>query len=391
VLLSQRVVSIYDELTDAGTRRLRVEQLLDRAALAYPALVPSPDEVRAERGRGLRDQHGVEFAQGQFLAAVLAEPSIGTHLVESMLRPRPESLKRLPEYAESGRAGLGAARVERQGNMGVVTIERGDRLNAENDATTSALEAAVDLVLLDPRSEIGVLRGGIVDHRRYRGRRVFSSGLDLSELYAGKLSYLFFVLRELGFVAKMHRGMAAPDAEQVREPTVAPLAGDGWIEKPWLAGVDTFAIGGGAQLLLVMDAVVAAEDALLSLPASQEGIIPGAAALRLPAFVGVSAAHRSIMFGEQWRADGPEGRKLCDHVVAPDAVDDAIESVAGTLLAMGPTSVVANRRALRAAREPLDAFRRFMATYAIEQARCMGSAAVAGNLERTWVNRKPPT
>jgi thioesterase DpgC len=255
----------------------------------------------------------------------------------------------------------------------VVTLTRPERLNAENDETTAALETAVDLVLLDPASEAGVLRGGVVEHPRYRGRRVFSSGLDLSELYAGDLSYLFFIVRELGFVAKMLRGAGSEDD---------------WFEVPWLAGVETFAIGGGAQLLLVMDRVVAEPEALLSLPASREGIIPGAAALRLPRFTGLSLARRSIMFAEQWAAESLEGRLLVDELADPGEVGDATAAAAERLLEMGQVSVLANRRALRLAQEPLDAFRAFMSTYAIEQARCLTSDALVANLERTWVGRR---
>lgn len=325
--------------------------------------------------------------QGQLVAEWLAEPTTGTHLIGSMLRPKPESLSLLSRYRSEGAVDLGAATVERRRNQGVVTIARPERLNAENDETTVALETAVDLVLLDPGSEVGILRGSVVDHPRYRGRRVFSSGLDLSELYAGTLSYLFFIVRELGFVAKMLRGCAAPDAVDAREPAGSPETDEGWHEKPWIAGVETFAIGGGAQLLLVMDRVVAERDALLSLPASREGIVPGAAALRLPAFVGLAPARRSILFDEEWPADSPEGRLLVDDLVEPAGVDDAIDAAAAKLLAMGSVSVVANRRALRAAQEPLDSFRTFMSTYAIEQARCMASEALAANLERNWVNR----
>jgi thioesterase DpgC len=379
--------ALYDELTEGRTIRLRVEELLERAAAAHPGLLPGPEQIAAERGRELRQQEGIEFAQGRLLASWLADPGVGTHLIESMLRPKPEAVALLTRYRAEGRVDLGAASVERQGNLGVVMLTRPERLNAENDETTVALETAVDLVLLDPDSEAGVLRGGVVDHPRYRGRRVFSSGLDLSELYAGALSYLFFIVRDLGFVAKMLRGAAAPDAGEVAEPAAAPLAGEGWLEVPWLAGVETFAIGGGAQLLLVMDRVVAERDAGLSLPASREGIIPGAAALRLPRFVGLSVARRSIMFDEQWPADSSEGRLLVDEVVERDEVGDAIAAAAERLLAMGSVSVLANRRALRAAQEPLDAFRAFMSTYAIEQARCLTSDALVENLERTWVGR----
>jgi thioesterase DpgC len=379
---------LYDELTEGRTIRLRVEELLERAATAHPDLVPGPDEIAAERGRELREQEGIELAQGQLLAAWLGDPGVGTHLIESMLRPKRDAVDLLPHYASEGSVDLGAARVDRHANLGVVTLTRPERLNAENDETTATLETAVDLVLLDPASEAGVLRGGQVDHPRYRGRRVFSSGLDLSELYAGGLSYLFFIVRELGFVAKMLRGAAAPDAGEVAEPTASPQTGEEWLEVPWLAGVETFAIGGGAQLLLVMDRVVAERDAILSLPASREGIIPGAAALRLPRFVGLSLAHRSILFDERWTAESAEGRLLVDEVVERDEVWDAISASAEQLLAMGPVSVLANRRAIRAAQEPLDAFRAFMSTYAIEQAACLTSRALIENLERTWVGRR---
>jgi thioesterase DpgC len=379
---------LYDELTEGRSVRLRVEELLERAAAASPGLVPAPEEIAAERERPLREQGGIELAVGEVLASWLGDPGIGTHLVTSMLRPKPESVELLPRFASEDRLDLGAASVERQGNLGVVTLTRPERLNAENDETTAALETAVDLVLLDPGSQAGVLRGGVVDHPRYPGRRVFSSGLDLSELYAGGLSYLFFIVRELGFVAKMLRGAAAPDATGVVEPTASADAEARWLEVPWLAGVETFAIGGGAQLLLVMDRVIAERDALLSLPASREGIIPGAAALRLPRFTGLSAARRSIMFDEQWSADSTEGRLIVDEVVERDEVGRATAAAAAKLLEMGPVSVLANRRALRAAQEPLDSFRAFMSTYAIEQARCLTSDALVANLERTWVGRR---
>jgi (3,5-dihydroxyphenyl)acetyl-CoA 1,2-dioxygenase len=137
-----------------------------------------------------------------------------------------------------------------------------------------------------------------------------------------------------------------------------------------------------------MDRVVAERDAVLSLPASREGIIPGAAALRLPRFTGLAVARRSIMFDEQWPAESVAGRLLVDEVVDREEVGEAVARAAEQLLEMGPVSVLANRRALRAAQEPLDAFRAFMSTYAIEQARCLTSDALVKNLERTWVGRR---
>jgi hypothetical protein len=70
-------------------------------------------------------------------------------------------------------------------------------------------------------------------------------------------------------------------------PDALPDDVHGWgLEKPWIGAVDNFAIGGHCQALHVMDYVVTAADAYMTLPARKEGIIPGAANLRLPRFVG---------------------------------------------------------------------------------------------------------
>jgi hypothetical protein len=69
-----------------------------------------------------------------------------------------------------------------------------------------------------------------------------------------------------------------------------------------------YLIGGGCQHLLVMDYVLAADDAYLTLPAHKEGIIPAMANLRLPRFVGDRLARQAIMYGRRINCDSPEGR-----------------------------------------------------------------------------------
>jgi thioesterase DpgC len=84
-------------------------------------------------------------------------------------------------------------------------------LNAEDDTTLAATEVAVDLALLDPEVEICVLRGGVVDHPRYAGRRILGAGINLTHLYRGLVSYLFYVVRDLGYVSKIYRGLSGPE------------------------------------------------------------------------------------------------------------------------------------------------------------------------------------
>jgi thioesterase DpgC len=195
-----------------------------------------------------------------------------------------------------------------------------------------------------------------MSHPRYRGRRVFSAGINLKSISAGEISLTGFLLRrELGYVHKLVRGLHDDRPGQWRAA----------VEKPWVAAVDTFAIGGGAQLLLVFDHVLAASDAYFSLPAAQEGIIPGVANLRLGRVAGARLARQVILEGRRISATEPAARLLVDEVVEPDEMDGAVERSLGRLRG---EAVVANRRMINQAEEPLDELRAYLAEFALEQA-----------------------
>jgi (3,5-dihydroxyphenyl)acetyl-CoA 1,2-dioxygenase len=376
--LGASIGAISDGLTHGGRRPLRVAELVAEASAQHPDLLPSAEEMAAERGQLQKDKVGLEIDQGIFLAHVLADPVAGAYLLHAMAQPRPEAADRLDELQRTGSTDLGPMRVDRVGAIGYVTIQNHGALNAEDDASTGALELAIDLVLLDDGIDVGVLRGGPATHPKYAGRRIFGAGVNLTHLYEGKISLIeFMVERELGAVTKMYRGHA------VGPPDVNGGEGERR-EKPWIAAVETFAIGGACQFLLVMDRVIAERGSYFNLPARKEGIIPGAANLRLPRFVGERAARQAIFFNRDFAADSSEGRLLADEVVDGPEIDGAIEVAAGELMSAGTTSLVANRRALRAGQEPLDRFRRYMSVYAREQARCLYSPALIANLERNW-------
>ena len=156
------------------------------------------------------------------------------------------------------------------------------------------------------------------------------------------------------------------------------------IEKPWVAAVDAFAIGGHCQVLLAMDYVLAADDAYLTLPARKEGIIPGAANLRLWRFTGDRIARQAILYGRRLDCDSAEGRLVCDEVVPPADMDRALAAVIDNFTSSGVVSAAGNRRAIRVGQEPFDLFRQYMAVYAREQAHCHFSPALIANLERHW-------
>ena len=123
-----------------------------------------------------------------------------------MLRPKREALERMGEFARSGVIDFGPAKVERKGKTAIVTIQNARFLNAEDDDTLADTETAADLAILDPASEICVLRGGVVEHPKYKGRNVFCSGINLTHIYMGKIPFLWYVTRDMGIVNKMLRG-----------------------------------------------------------------------------------------------------------------------------------------------------------------------------------------
>jgi thioesterase DpgC len=380
--------ALYDALTGGCTRSLRLTELLTAAAARVPGLVPAAADLAAERGRPLPEKEGIEFAQGLLVGHLLARPRAGRHLIGAMLRPVPEAIDRLGEFHAAGTVDLGPVQVTRHGRAGLLELRNPRHLNAEDDVTLGPTECAVDLILLDPDIDIGVFRGGAVDHPRYPGVRVFGSGLNLTHLYHGRLSFLFYLERDLGYVHKIYRGIVPPDAELAvlaegltGQPGTNP---EGTIEKLWIAAVQRFAVGGACQLLHVMDHVIAARGSRLFLPARNEGIIPGASNLRLPRFVGDRAARQAILSGREWVAGEPDAALLCDEVVEPVGIDRAVDARIDALTSSGLVNAAANRCTLRAGQEPLDVFREYMAAFSVEQARCHLSPALVRNLELHW-------
>jgi (3,5-dihydroxyphenyl)acetyl-CoA 1,2-dioxygenase len=383
--LRRHADTVYDAVTQQRSRFVRVEELVIRAADIVPGLVPTQQELAAEEGLIQRDKSGLEIDQGLFLSAVLGSERSGRHLCHAMLLPRGEAQALLPQFQRDGVIELSGASVRRIGKAAVVTQNNPRFLNAEDQTSLDGAEICVDLALLDPVSEIAVMRGDVVEHPKYKGRHVFGAGINLTHLYHGRIPFVWYLQRDLGYVNKIYRGLAFAD-----EPPPDEFGGD-TIEKPWIAAVESFAIGGHCQILLVMDYVLAERGAFLTLPARKEGIIPGAANMRLPRFTGDRIARQAIQYERRLDCDSSEGRLICDEIVPIGEMDAAIERVVKGLTNSGVVSAAGNRRAFRITQEPLDTFRAYCAVYAREQAYCHFSPALIANLERYWnaQSRKP--
>ena len=85
---------------------------------------------------------------------------------------------------------------------------------------------------------------------KWSGKRVFCTGINLTHIYYGRLSYLWYLVRDMGFINKMYRGIA--------HEGISPDDVGETIEKPWITAVEKFAIGGGCQYLLATDDNIAA-------------------------------------------------------------------------------------------------------------------------------------
>jgi (3,5-dihydroxyphenyl)acetyl-CoA 1,2-dioxygenase len=375
--LRAHVASVYAELTQELSHFVRVEALVFAAAQAFPGLAPTRQQIAAEANLLQRDKEGFEIDQGLLLSHILGNERAGHHLCHAMLLPRVETGVHLAKFVADGAIDLGAVKIERRGRAAHLLMRNPRTLNAEDQTTIDAMEIGVDIAILDPGTDIAVLRGDQVAHAKYRGRHVFGSGINLTHLYHGKIPFVWFLQRELGFVHKFMRGVARAD--------ILPddVHGQG-IEKPWIAAVDSFAIGGHCQILLTQDYVLAADNAFMTLPARKEGIIPGLSNMRLLRFTGDRLARQLIQYERKLVCDSAEGRLICDEIAPAGDMDAAIERVVAGLTSSGAVSAVGNRRAFRVAEEPLDLFRRYCAVYAREQAYCHFSPALIANLERHW-------
>lgn len=374
-LLSKHSETIYEILTNNRSVFLRLDELSYKASEVFEGLTPSKSTMDEEQKKNPYDREVREFDQAIFISQILHSNKSGSHLLESMRRPLKKSQDLQKEFIKIGRVDLGkVALVRRENGATYITIQNEEHLNAEDNELMDDLEVAVDLVNLDPKSQVGIMRGGVMTHPSYLGRRIFSAGINLKYLGEGKIPFLnFFLGREMGLINKIQRGLCLETL-----PSISSAFG---YEKPWLAVVDTFAIGGGAQLLLAFDKVIAASNSYIILPAANEGFIPGAANLRLTRFCGSRFARQLIFDGKKIKAEQEESKYFFDRVVDQNDIDEFVELEVNLL--MHPATI-ANRRMLLIAEETEDRFREYMANFCINQLYCIYNQEIINKIKLQW-------
>lgn len=204
---------------------------------------------------------------------------------------------------------------ERRTGILIITLNR-PKANAIDVATSLELYAAFKTLNDDPELRVGIITGT---------GRFFSAGWDLG---------------------------AANDGEAV-DADHGPGGFAGLTEyfdltKPVIAAVNGLAVGGGFELALAADLIVASTAARFWLPEAQLGMLPDSGGLlRLPKAIPARLAREMILTGRRMEADEALALNLVTRVVAPDALLDSAMDLAETIARSAPLAIAAARDILR--------------------------------------------
>ena len=197
--------------------------------------------------------------------------------------------------------------VERDGPVGVVTLNRPQALNALFTPLVSERVLALEALDADPEIRAIVLTGG---------ERVFAAGADLKEMST-----------QDAVQALLNNRIAYWD--RVRR-----------IAKPLIAAVSGYALGGGCELAMLCDMIVASETARFGQPEINVGLIPGAGGTqRLTRTVGKFKAMEMVLTGVQIDAQEAERRGLANRVVPPDRLLEEAKRIGFELAQKPPISL----------------------------------------------------
>ena len=209
--------------------------------------------------------------------------------------------------------------VETRGKVGVIRLNRPQALNALNAALMRELALAVDAFEADAAIGCMVITGS---------DKAFAAGADIKEMVGKTFTDVFFA----DFTAAWHR------VAEARKPVIAAVAG--------------FALGGGCELALQCDLIVAADNAKFGQPEIKLGVIPGIGGTqRLTRAVGKAKAMDLILTGRMMDAAEAERCGLVARVVPLASLLDEALKVADTIAAMSLPSVLAAKEAVNRAFE----------------------------------------
>lgn len=205
----------------------------------------------------------------------------------------------------------GKVRIEKQGHLGYLVFEHPERRNAISLEMWREIPRAAAALEADDDVRVVILRG--------EGDVAFISGADISEFAATRV------------------GQAAIDYEVANERAFEAILG---MNKPVIAMIHGFCVGGGVAIALTADFRYAAEDAVFAIPAARLGLgYPASGIETLISVVGVSAAKELFFTARRFDARQAEARGLLNEVKPKAELEAFVAEVAGQIAQNAPLTV----------------------------------------------------
>ncbi len=207
--------------------------------------------------------------------------------------------------------------VEKKGSIGILTINRPDKLNALNTHVVQEISSAFSTLESDSDVRVIIITGA--------GEKAFIAGADISEMQnINPLQALEFALR----------GQKMLEAIENSDKIV-------------IAAINGYALGGGCELSMACDLRIASENARIGQPEIKIGVIPGwGGTQRLTRLVGKTKAKELVLIGDPISAQDAERIGLVNKVVPQETLIEDVMKTAETIAKLGTFSLSAAKHAV---------------------------------------------
>ena len=243
-------------------------------------------------------------------------------------------------------------------HIAVITLNRPAALNTVNAAMTRRLGECVRAVEADPLLRVAILTGA--------GEKAFCAGADLKEIFAlgGQGAQLFPPGDGFGGFATFRR------------------------TKPWIAAVGGHVLGGGFDLMIACDLVVATTDATFGLPeVKRGGVASGGAVYRLPRSIPLNIAREIILTGDPIDAERAHAIGLVNHVVPRTRLRETAIGLAERIAVNAPIALRESLEICRVSSEHSETELQQMADAVNE---VIGKSQDAREGQAAFLERRPP-
>ena len=248
-------------------------------------------------------------------------------------------------------------------HVAYITLNRPDAMNALNPELRYALSEHFDEIESNDDIWLSVVTG--------QGDKAFCAGMDLKH--------------------KAQMTNASPEQlqewDRIHRKTV-PLNERWEFSKPVIAKVNGYALGGGLELALACDIIIASENAEFGLPEPRRGLIAGGVGVhRLPRQIGLKTAMGYLLTGRHMVAKRAYELGLINEVVSPDQLDKTVDGWLEDILLCSPMAIRATKQAaMQGLNKPLP--EAFAASYEYESARAASEDAIEG--PRAFAEKRRP-